>query len=162
MISISNASMGADMADINNDGRPDIFVTEMLPEDNASVKTKTTFENWDKYQLNLRYDYYHQFVRNMLQLNSGNNTFTDISRYSGVSATDWSWGALITDLDNDGLKDIFVANGIYQDLTNEDYIQYISHQSFYKEVVSGKADFKKLIDLIPSHAIPNYAFCEQW
>ncbi|MGC4035271.1 MAG: VCBS repeat-containing protein [Chitinophagaceae bacterium] len=165
MMSISNASMGADMADINNDGYPEIFVTEMLPEDNASVKTKTTFENWDKYQLDLRYDYYHQFTRNMLQLNngispshSGEVSFSEIGRYAGVSATDWSWGALITDLDNDGRKDIFVANGIYQDLTNEDYIQYISNQSFFKEVVSGKADFKKLIDLIPSHAISNYAF----
>ena len=153
MMSISNASMGADMADINNDGNADIFVTEMLPEDDASLKTKTTFQSWDKYQLDLRYDYYHQFTRNMLQLNNGNNTFSEIGRLSGVSATDWSWGALITDLDNDGLKDIFVANGIYQDLTNEDYIQYISNEEFYKEVVSGKADYKKLIDLIPSHAI---------
>jgi len=158
MISISNASMGADMADINNDGNADIFVTEMLPEDDASIKTKTTFQNWDKYQLDLKYDYYHQFTRNTLQLNNGNNTFSEIGRMSGVCATDWSWGALMTDLNNDGFKDIFVANGIYQDLTNEDYIQYISNDEFYKEVVSGKADYKKLIDLIPSHAIPNYAF----
>ena len=158
MMSISNASMGADMADINNDGNADIFVTEMLPEDDASLKTKTTFENWDKYKLDLKYDYYHQFTRNMLQLNNGNNSFSEIGRLAGVCATDWSWGALITDLDNDGLKDIFVANGIYQDLTNEDYIQYISNEEFYKKVVSGKADYKKLIDLIPSHAISNYAF----
>jgi hypothetical protein len=159
MMSISNASMGADMADINNDGTPDIFVTEMLPEDDADIKTKTTFENWDKYQLDLKYDYYHQFTRNMLHLNNVNNTFSEIGRMSGVCATDWSWGALISDLDNDGLKDIFVANGIYQDLTNEDYIQYISNENFYKQVVSGKADFKKLIDLIPSTPISNYAFC---
>src|SRR5688572_24207884 len=158
MISISNASMGADMADINNDGNADIFVTEMLPEDDASIKTKTTFQSWDKYQLDLKYDYYHQFTRNTLQLNNGNNTFSEIGRMSGVCATDWSWGALMTDLNNDGFKDIFVANGIYQDLTNEDYIQYISNDEFYKEVVSGKADYKKLIDLIPSHAISNYAF----
>ncbi|MGK2862617.1 MAG: FG-GAP repeat domain-containing protein, partial [Chitinophagaceae bacterium] len=158
MMSISNASMGADMADINNDGNADIFVTEMLPEDDASLKTKTTFQSWDKYQLDLKYDYHHQFTRNMLQLNNGNNSFSEIGRKSGVHATDWSWGALMTDLDNDGLKDIFVANGIYQDLTNEDYIQYISNQEFYNEVVSGKADYKKLIDLIPSNPIPNYAF----
>jgi len=167
MGSISNASMGADMADINNDANPDIFVTEMLPEDDARLKTNTTFENWDKYQLDLKYDYYHQFTRNMLQLNNGPadsgkvpiNTFSEIGRFAGVSATDWSWGATIADLDNDGLKDIFIANGIYQDLTNEDYIQYISDDNFFKEVKSGNADFKKLIDLIPSHAISNYAFC---
>jgi len=158
MMSISNASMGADMADINNDTRPDIFVTEMLPEDDARVKTNTTFQNWDKYQLDLKYDYYHQFTRNMLQLNNGNNSFSEIARFAGVSATDWSWGAVISDFDNDGLKDIFIANGIYQDLTNEDYIQYISNQEFFKEVTAGKADYKKLIDLIPSHPISNYAF----
>jgi hypothetical protein len=158
MFSISNASMGADMADINNDGLADIFVTEMLPEDDAGIKTKTTFQTWDKYQLDLQYDYYHQFTRNMLQLNNGNNSFSEIGRLSGVYATDWSWGALIADLDNDGKKDIFVANGIYQDLTNEDYIQYISNQEFYNKVVSGRADYKELIDLIPSHPISNYAF----
>ena len=158
MMSISNASMGADMADINNDAAPDIFVTEMLPEDDASLKTKTTFETWDKYQLDLEYDYYHQFTRNMLQLNNGNNTFSEIGRLAGVCATDWSWGALITDLDNDGKKDIYVANGIYQDLTNEDYIQYVSNEKFYREVAEGKADFKKLIDLIPSVPVSNYVF----
>ncbi len=71
MSSISNASMGADMADINNDAHPDIFVTEMLPEQEARIKVNTTFENWDKYQLDLKYDYYNQFTRNMLQLNNG-------------------------------------------------------------------------------------------
>lgn len=161
MMSISNASMGADMADINNDGNADIFVTEMLPEDDASVKTKTTFQSWDKYQLDIKYGYYHQFTRNMLQINNGNNTFGEVGRYSGVCATDWSWGALMTDLDNDGLKDIFVANGIYQDLTNEDYVQYISNEKFYNDVVSGKADFKTMIDLIPSHPVSNYAFANK-
>jgi hypothetical protein len=159
MHSISNASMGADMADINNDGYPDIFVTEMLPEEESRIKINTTFENWEKYQLDLRYGYGYQFTRNTLQLNNGNNTYSEISRLAGVQATDWSWGALITDLDNDGFKDIFVANGIYKDLTNEDYIQYISNQEVMTSILTGKdRDFRKLIDLIPSNPVSNYAF----
>jgi len=159
MHSISNASMGADMADINNDGHPDIFVTEMLPEKESRIKSNTTFENWDKYQLDLKQGYYHQFTRNALQLNNGNNTFSEISRLAGVHATDWSWGALITDLDNDGQKDLFIANGIFQDLTNEDYIQYISNRDFMQGILSGKDhDYKKLIDLIPSQPLSNYAY----
>ena len=161
MMSISNASMGADMADINNDGHPEIFVTEMLPEDEGRLKMNTTFENWDKYKLDLKYDYYHQFTRNTLQLNNGNNTFSEIGRYAGVYATDWSWGALITDLDNDGYKDIFVANGIYKDITDQDYIQYsaASHDLIRDQILNKEKNIiKRLIDLIPSHAISNYAF----
>jgi hypothetical protein len=160
MYSISNASMGSDMADINNDGYPDIFVTEMLPEQEARIKVNTTFENWDKYQLDLRYDYFHQFTRNTLQLNNGNNTFSEIARLAGVAATDWSWGALITDLDNDGNKDIFIANGIYKDLTNEDYIQYISDREVMKVLMEGKnkKGYKELIDLMPSQPLSNYAY----
>ena len=160
--SISGASMGADLADINNDSYPDIFVTEMLPHDDARLKTVTTFENWDRYQYNLQNDYYHQFTRNMLQLNNGDGSFSEIGRLSGVEATDWSWGALIFDMDNDGLKDIFVANGIYQDLTNQDYLRYISNEEVVKSIVAGNTvDYKRLIESIPSTPIPNFAFQNQ-
>ncbi len=159
MQSISAASMGADMADINNDGLPDLFVTEMLPESNARLKTVTTFENWDRYTYNIKNDYYHQFTRNTLQINQGNIGFSELGRLAKVEATDWSWGALIFDMDNDGLKDIFVANGIYQDLTNQDYLQYISNEQVVKSIVSDKGvDYKKLVDLIPSNPVPDYAF----
>lgn len=159
MKSISGASMGADLADINNDTWPDIFVTEMLPADNGRIKTVTTFENWDRYQYNLSNGYYHQFTRNMLQLNNGDNTFSEIARLSQVEATDWSWGALMFDMDNDGLKDIFVANGIYQDLTNQDYLQYVSNEEVIRSIVSNRdVDYKKLVELIPSTPIPNFAF----
>jgi hypothetical protein len=159
MKSISGASMGADLADINNDSYPDIFVTEMLPADPARIKTVTTFENWDRYQYNVENDYYHQFTRNMLQLNNGNGTFSEIGRLSGVEATDWSWGALMFDMDNDGLKDIFVANGIYQDLTNQDYLQYVSNQEVVRSIIADKnVDYKKLVELIPSNPVPNFAF----
>jgi hypothetical protein len=159
MRSISAASMGADMADINNDHFPEIFVTDMIPEDDARLKTKTTFDSWDSYRTNVKNGYHHQFTRNMLHLNNGDGTFSEIGRLCGVYATDWSWGALIMDLDNDGLKDIYVANGIYQDLTDQDYIQYFSNRDMVMSIVSGNSvDYKTLIDAIPSVKIPSYAF----
>ncbi len=157
--SISGASMGADAADMNHDGYPEIFVTEMLPEPEERVKTVTTFENWDKYQFSVKNGYYHQFTRNMYQLNLGGARFSEIGRLAGVEATDWSWAALMADLDHSGTTDIFVANGIYQDLTDQDYIQYASSNEIIQSVTSGdNVDYKKLIDLIPSNPIPNYAF----
>ncbi|MEX1238607.1 MAG: VCBS repeat-containing protein [Cyclobacteriaceae bacterium] len=157
--SISGASMGADLADVNNDSRPDLFVTEMLPRDNERLKTVTTFEDWNRYQYNVDNDYYHQFTRNTFQLNNGDGTFSEIGRLAGVEATDWSWGALIFDMDNDGLKDIFIANGIFQDLTNQDFLQFASNEEFVKSVMSkNKVDYEKLTEIIPSNKVSNFAY----
>ncbi len=162
MRSISAASMGADIGDINNDMYPDIFVTDMLPQSDARMKTVTTFENWDTYVENLENDYYHQFTRNMLHLNNGDGTFSEIGRLAGVQSTDWSWGALIFDMDNDGKKDLFVANGIFQDLTDQDYLQYFTNPEVVKTIVKGKdVDYDKLISAIPSMKISNFAFQNQ-
>ena len=151
--------MGADAADINHDGYPEIFVTEMLPEPEERVKTVTTFESWDKYQFNLENGYYHQFTRNMFQLNNKNGDFLEVGRFTGVEATDWSWAALMSDFDHNGETDLFVANGIYQDLTDQDYIQYVSSNEIIQTITGGdEVDFKQLIDLIPSRPIPNYMF----
>ncbi len=159
MRSTSGASMGADMADINNDHYPEIFATDMIPEHNDRLKTKTTFENWENYISNVKNGYHHQFTRNMLQLNNTDGTFSEIGRMAGVYATDWSWGSLIMDMDNDGLKDIFVANGIYKDLTDQDYIQFFSNRDMVMSIMKGNnVDFRKLIDAIPSVKIPSYSF----
>jgi hypothetical protein len=159
MREISMGSMGADMADINNDGLPDIFVTEMLPESEARLKTTAQFENWEKYKLNLEQGYYRQFSRNVLQLNNGNGTFSDIARLAGVHATDWSWGALIFDMDNDGWKDLFVANGIYKDLLDQDYVNFIADPVLIRQMLlKEKNVIKRLVDSIPSHRISNFAF----
>lgn len=159
---LSLSSMGADMGDLNNDGFPEIFVTDMLPQGDARMKSKTAFEDWDKYQLTVRQGYHHQFVRNVLQLNNRNNTFSEIGRMSGVNATDWSWGALMFDFQNDGYKDIFVANGIFKDLTDQDYIRYYaSPYAIVKKLKEDNAVIEDLVDAIPSEPIPNYAFVNQ-
>ena len=156
---ISLGSMGADMADINNDALPEIFVTEMLPETDDRLKTTAQFESWDKYSLNQKSGYFRQFSRNVLQLNNGNGTFSEISRLAGVEATDWSWGALIFDMDNDGLKDIFVSNGIYKELLNQDYINFASNPELMEDIRQKKKGvILQLIDSIPSTPLENYAF----
>ncbi|MEZ4963753.1 MAG: VCBS repeat-containing protein [Saprospiraceae bacterium] len=156
---ISAASMGADMADINNDAYPDIFVTDMLPEPDYRIKTTTSFDSPDRFRYTSSYGYYNQFTRNMLHLNNANGTFSEIACLGGVEATDWSWGALMFDMDNDGWRDLFVANGIAQDLTNQDYLMFASDPAFKREIIGkGDVDFKRLIDSIPSEKISNYAF----
>ncbi|GIR73159.1 MAG: hypothetical protein CM15mP75_6710 [Flammeovirgaceae bacterium] len=156
---ISMGSMGADMADINNDSYPEIFVSEMLPERHDRRVSKAVFESWDKYQLSLSQGYYNQFNRNVLQLNNADGSFSEISRITGMDATDWSWGALIFDMDNDGLKDIFVANGIYKDLLDQDYVNFLANPSIISNMIKSESEpIRKLIDMIPTEPIGNYAF----
>ncbi len=156
---ISLGSMGADIADLNNDAQPEIFVTEMLPETDYRLKTTSQFESWNKYQENLYNGYYRQFSRNVLQLNNGNGTFSEIGRYAGVHATDWSWGALIFDMDLDGWKDMFVVNGIYKDLLNQDYVNFVANPVFIRnQIKKGVEVVTQLIDTIPSNKLNNYFF----
>lgn len=165
MAEISMGSMGADIADLDNNGWQDIFVTEMLPATLDRVKTKTPFEEWDKYQANVSAGYFHQFTRNTLQRNLGYRPgsdqvhFIDVARKSGVHATDWSWGALIFDADNDGLKDIFVANGIVKDLTDFDYVDYyVNNQNLIAQFKKDSVLLTKMIDEFPSTPLQNYLF----
>jgi hypothetical protein len=163
---LSLNAMGADIADIDNDGYSDIYVTDMLPVDEGRIKSKASFENWDKYQFNINNGYYRQFMRNTLQLNQGRRVngeiyFSEVGRIANVHATDWSWGALITDLDNDGFKDIFVANGIGKDITDQDYITYANtaNVDIRKQILNKEKNIiTRLIDKIPSEAIPNCVF----
>ncbi|MFY0685949.1 MAG: VCBS repeat-containing protein [Cyclobacteriaceae bacterium] len=156
---LSMGSMGADFADINNDGLSEIFVTEMLPERHDRLMSKAIFESWDKHQLMMDRGYFNQFGRNVLQLQNADGTFSEIGRYAGVEATDWSWGALIFDMDNDGAKDIFVANGIYKDLLDLDYVNFMSKPGAVKEIIQTKEEaIKSMIDMMPSESLSNYAF----
>ncbi|MBY5952244.1 VCBS repeat-containing protein [Algoriphagus marincola] len=162
MRSISAASMGADIADINGDGLLDIFVTDMLPEPLERLKQVTTFENWDKFQFNKIHGYHYQFSRNMLHLNNGDGSFSEVGRLANVEATDWSWGALIFDMDSDGKRDLFVANGIYQDITDLDYLNFIDDEDTKVKIITGEGvDYRALIDPIPITPVPNYAYQNQ-
>ncbi len=122
----SFASMGCDVADFNNDGLPDIYTLDMLPEDNFRKKMIIPSASYDKFQLLLQGGYEPQYTRNALQLNNGDGSFSDIAFMAGVSSTDWSWATLFADYDNDGDKDLLVTNGFYRDLGNLDYINYQS------------------------------------
>lgn len=159
MTEISLGSMGADLADINNDALPDLFVTEMLPSDERRLKSKAQFESWNKYNANVKNGYHRQFARNVLQLNSSSNRFSEIGRLAGVEATDWSWGSLIFDMDNDGYKDIFVANGIYKDLLDQDYINFFSNPDEVRKILfDKKGGIEKLLNQIPSEPLQNAVF----
>lgn len=162
MREISLGSMGADMADLNNDTYPEIFVTEMLPERDDRYKTKAVFENWETYQRKIQNGYYQQFGRNVLQLNNANGTFSEIGRLANVEASDWSWGALIFDMNADGRKDLFVANGIYKDLVDQDYVNFYSNPEVVRELIRTEENaILTMVEAMPSEALPNYAFIQK-
>jgi len=146
----SFSSMGADIADINNDGYSEIFTTDMLPEDDYRLKTLGAFDNIDLYNAKIKAGFYYQYMKNCLQLNNGNGKFMDIANYSGVSATDWSWGALMFDMDNDGYNDIFVCNGVNKDVTNLDFMNYFANDVLQKMVLEGKKqEIDKILENVP-------------
>jgi hypothetical protein len=158
----SLSSMGADMADINNDGHLDLFVTDMLPDDDYRLKTTSSFESIEIYKLKEKSGFYHQYMQNTLQLNNGDGTFVDVANFAGVAASDWSWGGLMFDADNDGLTDLFVCNGIYNDVTDQDFIDFFANGVVQKMVFTGeKAEVDEILSKMPSNPIPNKAFRNQ-
>ena len=116
--------MGNDIADINNDGLMDVVVLDMLPEENKRLKLTMVGNRYDQFNLGIGFGYEPQYIRNTLQLNNGNGTFSEIGQMVGVSATEWSWSPLIADFDQDGFRDLFITNGYRQDVTNLDFMEY--------------------------------------
>lgn len=154
----SYSAMGVDVADVNNDDLPDIFTLDMLPDDNARQKLLIWPDSWQVYQAQLRNGFWHQNMRNMLQINQktpgGAGQFAEIGQLAGVSATDWSWGALLADFDLDGRKDLFVSNGLGRDLTNADFTKYISAE---EEMQRGTPLLEQLKQM-PSTPTKNFIF----
>ncbi|THH41430.1 VCBS repeat-containing protein [Neolewinella litorea] len=153
----SHFSMGSDIADVNNDGHPDIYTLDMLPADNQRRKLLAADDNRSKHDLNLASGFHHQNMRNMLQLNRGNGTFAEIGQLAGVAATDWSWSALLADLDNDGLKDLHVTNGYVRDYTNLDFIKYMEDFVATRGRLQ-RSDVLELLKEMPASDVSNYAF----
>ena len=157
--SLSMGSMGADAADLDNDLQPDLLVTEMLPKTIERKKTKAKYDSWDKYTLMQRNGYANQMPRNVLQRNIEGKGFFEVGRKSGVAATEWSWASLLFDMDNDGLRDIFIANGINKDLLDRDYLAYMANEEQVRMLMRQKQEvIKKLIDIMPSQAVSNVAY----
>jgi len=159
---ISHSSMGADMADINNDGFLEIFVTDMLPRDEYRFKTTTSFDNINQRELKKQKGFYNQFMHNTLQLNNNGESFNEVSFYADVAASDWSWGALILDVNNDGNQDIYVSNGIYHDVIDQDFIDFFSDEIIQKMALTGeKQELNEVINRMPSEPIVNHLFINQ-
>ncbi|MEA5460327.1 VCBS repeat-containing protein [Arcicella sp. LKC2W] len=146
-------SMGNDIADFNNDLLPDIITLDMLPEDNKRQKLLFGPDNYEAYLSMLKNGFHPEVMRNMLQMNNGNGTFSDIGQVAGISNTDWSWSALFADYDNDGYKDLFVTNGYLRDYSNMDFVKYYADKKSDEN-----ASMLDIIKQMPSTLTTNYIF----
>ncbi len=156
----SQFSMGVDVADINNDGYPEIISMDMLPSDPYILKRSLGEDEYDLFQYKIGAGYNYQYTRNNLQLNRRNGMFSEIGLYSGIYATDWSWAPLWMDFDNDGLKDLFISNGIPKRMNEMDYVNFISDRAIQSKIASNSMGEKDmaLVNKFPEIKIPNKLF----
>lgn len=156
--------MGVDAADLNNDGRVDVFQLDMLPEDNARQKQMLGKHDYDKKELSIspEFGYELQYMRNMLQVNTGEDSngpiFSELGLLAGVAKTDWSWATLLNDLDLDGHKDIFITTGYRKNITDLDFIHYYQGSTFFGNEASRAEVREKLLEQVPEVKLRNYAY----
>ena len=152
-------SMGNDLADVNNDGLIDIVSLDMLPENLETYKSSGLEYAFPTYQYYLKNGYAPQYMQNTLHLNLGDATFSEIGHLSGIAATEWSWGALIADYDNDGYKDLFISNGIKGATNDMDFVNFISNDAIQQSIEEGMTQAEMtLIEKIPETKVPNYFY----
>jgi hypothetical protein len=155
----SRFSMGVDAADVNNDGRPDLVVGDMLPEREEILKSSASSESYSLFKLRVRAGYHPQYARNTLQINRGGGEFSDVGFLAGVEATDWTWSLLFADLDNDGLKDLFVTSGIFRRPNDLDYINYIGADQVQASLAKGVSrENIALLKQMPTVPVINHAY----
>jgi hypothetical protein len=147
-------SMGSDFADLNNDMLPDLLVLDMSSEDHQRSKENMATMSTESFNAMVNIGYHHQYMANVLQLNNGNSTFSDIGQIVGLSKTDWSWAPLIADFDNDGFKDIFITNGIEKDMINQDFRHNLLQLNKEKRGIT----LDSVLKMMPSVRLPNYIY----
>jgi enediyne biosynthesis protein E4 len=157
----SRNAMGNDIADINNDGLPDVIELDMAPADNERLKMMNNTINYANFQNSAKYGYMHQYVHNCLQLNKGERilgndsigepVFSEVGYLSGIAQTDWSWAPLLVDLDNDGWRDLMISNGLPKDMTDMDFMTY-------RDEAKNKTPIADVLKQLPAVKINNYIF----
>ncbi|MBI1770017.1 MAG: VCBS repeat-containing protein [Bacteroidetes bacterium] len=155
---VSLFSMGSDIADINNDALTDIYTLDMLPASNERIKLSSGDDNYDKYRFLVDAGFHHQNMRNMLQLNNGDGTFSEIGQLSGISNTDWSWAALFADFDLDGWKDLYVSNGYETDYTNMQFLKFTADEQLKAQRLGTGIDLNMILQKMPSIEPGNFLF----
>jgi hypothetical protein len=160
MMHTSQFSMGVDAADINNDAWPDLVAADMLPSDPYILRRSLGEDEYNTFQIKIRNGYNYQYARNTLQLNRSNGLFSEVGLYSGIYATDWSWATLWLDFDNDGMKDLFISNGIPKRLNDIDYVNYVSGDEIQAKIRANQLAEKDmtLIDKFPQIKLRNRFF----
>ncbi|MDN5215486.1 VCBS repeat-containing protein [Fulvivirgaceae bacterium BMA12] len=155
---MSQFTMGVDIADVNNDGWPDIVSLDMLPEKNERQKGFFWPDQFDVYNSMVANGLHHQYMRNMLHLNNGEGAFSEIGQLAGISNTDWSWAPLIADFDNDGLQDLFITNGFKRNFTDNDFLHFKSNLVMQAKQGQGPGKLSEVLELIPTNEAHNYIF----
>lgn len=151
-------SMGSDIADINNDGLMDLMTLDMNPQDYVRSKTTMAMTSIDQFELMVDKGYHHQYMHNMLQLNNGNGTFSEIGNMAGMANTDWSWALLSADFDLDGLNDLYVTNGVYRDVMDRDKLNETHQLLRANGRKPTKKDFLQFTKMLPQQKLNNYFF----
>ncbi|AWV96735.1 VCBS repeat-containing protein [Arcticibacterium luteifluviistationis] len=151
-------SMGADIGDINNDGDLDIMTLDMNPEDHVRAKTTMGMTSQHLFELMVKKDYHHQYMHNMLHLNNGNGTFSEIANMAGVANTDWSWSCLFADYDLDGFNDIYVTNGVFRDVIDRDINNEILQELRRRGRKPTGEDFLEFTKKLPQQKLTNYIY----